>query len=124
MLGHPYLFIGTVLHGKAHGRTVGMPTANLAYLPYKQLPAHGVYGTRAVVGGTAYQGLTNIGRRPSDDDYDYVSIETFLLDFDRDIFGSEFSLEICSYVRGVMKFNNLAEVKRQVDRDILSLRRG
>lgn len=122
LLGHPYLFVGTVMHGKARGRLVGMPTANLGYKPYKQLPVHGVYGTLSDIDGHIVKGLTNIGKRPSDDNFDYVSIETFLLDFSQDLYDKTITLEIHVHIRGVIKFNSLEEVKQQVDRDIVSIR--
>jgi len=122
LLGHPHLFIGTVMHGKARGRTVGMPTANLSYKPYKQLPVYGVYGTLSDIEGGIVKGLTNIGKRPSDDNYDYISIETFLLDFNQDLYDKTITLEIHVHIRGVIKFNNLEEVKQQVDKDIVSIR--
>lgn len=122
LLGHPHLFIGTVMHGKARGRLVGLPTANLSYKPYKQLPEHGVYGTISDIDGKIVKGLTNIGRRPSDDNFDYVSIETFLLDFSQDLYDRTITVEIYCHIRGVIKFNSLEEVKQQVDRDIISIR--
>lgn len=122
LLGHPYLFVGTVMHGKARGRLVGMPTANLGYKPYKQLPVYGVYGTLSEIDGHIVKGLTNIGKRPSDDNFDYVSIETFLLDFSQDLYDKTITLEIHVHIRGVIKFNSLEEVKQQVDRDIVSIR--
>jgi len=122
LLGHPYLFIGTVMHGKARGRLVGMPTANIGYKPYKQLPVHGVYGTLSDIDGHIVKGLTNIGKRPSDDNFDYVSIEAFLLDFCGDLYDKSITLEIHVHIRGVIKFNSLEEVKQQVDRDIVSIR--
>jgi len=122
MLGHPHLLIGMVMHGKARGRTVGMPTANLSYKPYKQLPVHGVYGTLSDIDGTIVKGLTNIGRRPSDDNFDYISVETFLLDFSQDLYDRAITLEIHVHIRGVIKFNSLEEVKQQVDKDIVTIR--
>ena len=122
LLGHPYLFVGTVMHGKARGRLVGMPTANISYKPYKQLPVHGVYGTLSDIDGHIVKGLTNIGKRPSDDNFDYVSIEAFLLDFAQDLYDKTITLEIHVHIRGVIKFNSLEEVKQQVDRDIVSIR--
>jgi len=122
MLGHPYLMIGEVLHGKALGRTVGMPTANLSYKPYKQLPAFGVFGTISDIDGRMVKGLTNVGKRPSVDNYDYVTIEEFLLDFSGDLYGKVITLEIHAHIRGIIKFNNIEEVKQQVNKDIESIR--
>lgn len=122
LLGHPYLIMGKVMHGKALGRTVGMPTVNLGFSQYKQLPAYGVFGTLSEIDGKNVKGLTNIGQRPSVDNYNYVTIETFLLDYSGDLYDKTFTLEIHIYIRGVIKFNNLAEVKSQVNKDIESIR--
>lgn len=122
LLGHPYLLMGMVMHGKALGRTVGMPTANLSFSNYKQLPAYGVFGTLSEIDGKNVKGLTNIGKRPSVDNYNYVTIETFLLDFSGDLYDKTIALEIYIYIRGVKKFNNLDEVKAQVNKDVESIR--
>lgn len=122
MLGHPYLIMGEVMHGKALGRTVGMPTANIGYKLHKQLPAHGVYGTMSTIDGQNVKGLTNIGKRPSVDDFNYATIEAFLLDFSGDLYGKIITLEVYVFIRGVIKFNGLDEVKAQVNKDIESIR--
>ena len=122
MLGHPYLVMGEVMHGKALGRTVGMPTANIGYKMYKQLPAYGVYGTISDIEGKDVKGLTNIGKRPSVDSFDYATIEAFLLDFSGDLYGKIITLEVHVFIRGVVKFNGLDEVKAQVNKDTESIR--
>lgn len=122
LLGHPYLLMGQVMHGKALGRTVGMPTANLDFNQNKQLPAYGVFGTLSEIEGKSIKGLTNIGKRPSVDNYDYVTVETFLLDYSGDLYDKTIALEICAYIRGIVKFNSLDEVKSQVNKDIESIR--
>lgn len=122
LLGHPYLIMGEVIHGKGLGRTVGMPTANLSFCQYKQLPVYGVFGTISQIDGKNVKGLTNIGKRPSVDNYNYATVETFLLDFSSDLYGIMMPLEIHKYIRGIIKFNNLGEVKAQVNKDIESIR--
>lgn len=122
LLGHPYLIMGRVMHGKALGRTVGMPTANLGVSQYKQLPSYGVFGTLSEIDGKILKGLTNIGLRPSVDNYNYVTIETFLLDFSGDLYDKTIALEIHAFIREIKKFNNLDEVKAQVSKDIESIR--
>ncbi len=117
-LGHPYLMIGEVMHGKALGRTVGMPTANLGVGENKLMPRHAVYASRSVVEGESYKGLTNIGLRPSVDSFQYATIETFLLDFSNDIYGKKIKLEIQMLIREIQKFDSLDEVKQQVGRDL------
>ncbi|SDL33022.1 bifunctional riboflavin kinase/FAD synthetase [Natronincola ferrireducens] len=122
LLGHIFKMLGEVVHGKAIGRTVGMPTANLGVPSNKLIPKHGVYATLSEIDGEVLQGLTNIGLRPSVDDHSYVTIETFLLDFSRSIYGKKITLDVHSYIRGVQKFKNIDEVKNQVDKDIESIR--
>ena len=119
MLGAPYLISGTVVHGKGAGHKFGMPTANLSIAPNKLFPPHGVYGSISRFQGENHFGMTNIGLRPSDDDIPIPTIETFLLNFDRDIYGQKVFLELLVYIRGIRKFEGgLAEVRQQIDKDI------
>lgn len=122
LLGHPFLIMGQVMHGKELGRTVGMPTANLGFSQYKRLPAYGVFGTLSEIDGKNVKGLTNIGQRPSVDNYNYVTIETFLLDYSGDLYDKTIALEIHIFIRGIKKFSNLDQVKAQVNKDIESIR--
>lgn len=114
LCGHPYVIIGTVEHGKERGRTVGMPTANLSFTTLKQLPEYGAYATISQLSNERFMGLTNFGRRPSVDDEDRVTIETLILDFNRNIYGYRVLLEVHFFIRGVIKFNGLKEVQEQV----------
>jgi riboflavin kinase/FMN adenylyltransferase len=122
LLGHPFTLWGKIIHGKALGRTVGMPTANMGLPEKKLIPKHGVYATLTEIDGEWFQGLTNIGLRPSVDNQTHVTVETFLLDFSKDIYGKEVRLELHHYIRGVKKFNNLEEVKQQVKLDIMAVK--
>lgn len=122
LCGHAYTMIGEVMHGKALGRTVGMPTANLGAPDCKLKPPSGAYATSVTVDGETFKSMTNIGKRPSVDDFDYVTIEAFILDFSRDIYGKEIVLEVRKFVRGVIKFANLEEVQKQVQKDIQTVR--
>ncbi len=118
LCGHPYTMIGKVEHGKALGRTVGMPTANLGVAENKLRPPSGVYATSCHIENEIYKGLTNIGKRPSVDDENHITIETFLLDFDKDIYDKQIVIEVQLYIRGVEKFSNLEQVQRQVEKDL------
>lgn len=122
LCGHPYIMIGEVEHGKALGRTVGMPTANLGVADSKLKPPSGVYATSVQIDDEVFKSMTNIGKRPSVDDFDYVTIEAFILDFARDIYGKKIILGVRQFVRGVQKFNNLEEVQQQVQKDIQKVR--
>lgn len=122
LCGHPYIMLGEVVHGKALGRTVGMPTANLGVADSKLKPPSGVYATSVKIDDEVFKAMTNIGKRPSVDDFDYVTIEAFILDFSRDIYGKPIELEVFKFVRGVQKFDCLADVQKQVEKDIETVR--
>lgn len=119
LLGHIYIMQGTVVHGKAAGRKHGMPTANLGIAENKLFPPYGVYATLSNMDGTFFRGMTSIGLRPSDDDIPIATVETWLMNFSRDIYGKCITLEIYKYIRGVKKFSGgLDEVRKQIDKDV------
>lgn len=122
MKGLPILLKGEVVQGKGLGRTVGMPTANLKIYE-GTLPESGVYLTRIEVDEKVYNSLTNIGKRPSVDSGDEVTVETLILDFNRDIYGKYVALEILEFLRPVLKFASLLEVREQVEEDILEAKK-
>lgn len=117
MLGRPYLVTGSVIKGKANGRKVSMPTANLVVPPMKLIPPDGVYATRTEVGGKYYYSLTNIGTNPTVGAHNDRSIESFLLDFDGDLYDKEINVYFYKYIRGEHKFADLSELRAQVARD-------
>lgn len=118
LCGHPYRIEGKVVHGKALGRTVGMPTANIEVPEGVSIPPQGVYAVIGHVANETRLGLANIGTRPSVDDNKEITIEVFLSDFDKDIYGEPFALEMLKYLRGIQKFQDLSEVKEQVQKDL------
>ena len=99
-----------------------MPTANLGLAPNKKKPPEGVYATLTRIEGEVFKGLTHVGRRPSVDNDTNISTETLLLDFSRDIYGKKIELYVCAFIRGIMKLNGLAEVQKQVQKDIVAAR--
>ena len=114
----PVILTGEVVHGKALGRTVGMPTANIDVTDKKLLPECGVYATRIKVGEEAYLAVTNIGLRPTVDNEQQVTVEAHVLDFDQDIYGQVVELEVYKFLRPIQKFGSLEEVRNQVKKDI------
>ena len=114
----PIILTGKIVHGKGLGRTVGMPTANLRFSDVDLLPVEGVYATRIRVNGEWFHSVTNIGRRPTIDEERDITIETYILDFDGDIYGEIVELEVCEFLRPVQRFENLQEVHEQVKKDI------
>ena len=114
----PVFLTGKVVHGKALGRTVGMPTANIEVTDVSLLPECGVYATCIRVDGEKYLAVTNIGLRPTVDNEPQVTVEAHILDFDQDIYGQSVELEVHKFLRPIQKFNSLEEVLEQVRKDI------
>ena len=113
----PIILSGKVVHGKALGRTVGMPTANLC-IEKGTIPADGVYATRIRIGDGVYTSVTNIGRRPTVDDESYITEETHIIDFDEEIYGEQAVLKVHKLLRPVQKFESLQAVQKQVQIDV------
>lgn len=118
LLGRYYSFEGTVERGNRLGRRIGMPTMNLYPRPEKLLPPWGVYYSRLLYEGGMYPGITNIGRKPTVNDTETVSVETYLYDFDKDMYGKDIITELLQFKRPEQKFNDVAELKAQMERDI------
>lgn len=113
-----YKVKGTVVHGKALGRTVGMPTINLETKEDVSGIPSGVYASKARLREKEYLGVTSVGKRPTVDEEDYRTIETYLLDFSEDVYGEEVELTLEAYIREIQKFDNIKQVKEQVKKDI------
>ena len=119
LLGHTYVMIGKIVHGKAQGRQHAMPTANLGVAANKIFPPCGVYATLSGFDDTFYRGLTSVGLRPSADSILIPTIETWLLNFSRNIYDKEVVLELHEYIRGIMTFpRGLDAVRKQIDIDL------
>lgn len=114
----PVNLAGKVVHGKALGRTVGMPTANVKVCDESMLPESGVYATRIWIGDKVYQAVTNIGLRPTVDNESQITVEAHILDFEGNIYGESVVLEVHKFLRPIQKFNSLEEVHAQVEKDI------
>ncbi len=117
-LGHRHCLTQTVQHGYRVGRTIGIPTVNLI-VPHNILtPALGVYITRVYLSdGRDFAGVTNVGTRPTVSDSDAVSVETFLLDFDGDLYDQTIRVEFCRRLRGEKKFGSLEELRQEIQRN-------
>ena len=110
---------GTVEHGKALGRTVGMPTANLRVDEGCALPEAGVYATVSEIDGKKLLSVTNIGVRPSVDDSPVWTVESYIVGFSGDLYGERLTLTVLEKIRPQMKFTSLDEVKKQVEADVV-----
>ena len=117
LLGYRYFISGEVLHGRRIGRTLGMPTTNLVPSTKKLLPPNGVYLSRTRIGEQAYYGVTNIGYKPTIGET-FRGVETYLFDFDGDLYGENIDVELWKFKRPEMKFDSVEHLKNQMQADI------
>ncbi|MCR5208854.1 MAG: riboflavin biosynthesis protein RibF [Lachnospiraceae bacterium] len=124
LLGRPYSFKGIVRHGRQLGRTIGMPTANIIPEDGKILPPYGVYHSRCILDGKEIlKGISNIGRKPTVKNDTAVNIETFLFDWDKDIYGCSLEVEFMHFARPEKKFGSVEELKAAMQADIETCRK-
>ena len=116
LLGKTYFAAGRVLHGNALGHKLDMPTANIIPRDEKVLLPLGVYATTTVVKGKRYNSVTNIGRKPTIGS-NVTGIETYLIDFNKDIYGMDIIVEFHEFIRPEKKFPNIAYLKEQMEKD-------
>lgn len=119
MLGKPYSIFGEVIHGRKLGRTIGMPTTNLLPEPNKLLPPNGVYVSKTYLEGKSYQGVTNIGFKPTVGAEKRKGVETYLFDFKKDLYGKKIEVELFTHLRPEMKFDSIDKLKSQMNQDII-----
>jgi riboflavin kinase/FMN adenylyltransferase len=122
LLGHHYFIDGTVVPGAGRGRSIGVPTANLATLN-ELVPPSGVYATLALVDGVVSPSVTNIGIRPTFGDVDRPVIETHILDLDRELYGAPLRLSFVQRLRDERAFADVDALRAQIDADRRSAQR-
>lgn len=115
-LGHPHILTGTVVPGKQLGRTLGIPTANLAFPDGLAVPRFGVYACLAHVEDGVYPAVTNIGTRPTVQGHG-ITVEPWLLDFTGNLYGKELTLEFHKFLRPERKFDSLADLQAEIRRN-------
>lgn len=113
LLGHRHILTGPVIHGQQLGRTLGIPTANLALPACLAVPRFGVYACLAQVGGQVYPAVTNIGVRPTVSG-EGITVEPWLLDYRGDLYGQTLTLEFHAFLRPEKKFPDLQALKAAV----------
>ncbi|MBU8906967.1 bifunctional riboflavin kinase/FAD synthetase [Desertibacillus haloalkaliphilus] len=117
-LGRYYQISGTVIHGDKRGRTIGFPTANIEFTDRYLSPSTGVYAVSMQVDGKSYEGVCNVGYKPTFyEDSQQATIEVHLFDFERSIYGAEVTLQWLTYIRGERKFNSVDELTKQISKD-------
>src|SRR6185436_7048679 len=116
MLGRPYGVEGVVIRGNRRGHTIGFPTANLK--PHNRvIPRFGVYATATLIDGAWRKSITNIGVRPTFENDAEPSIESYIFDFDGDLYGVVLRVRFLDRIRDERKFNGIDELKAQIEKD-------
>lgn len=116
-LGSNYTISGTVVKGKALGRTIGYPTANLKVSEtYKLIPKNGVYVVTAKIDNTNYYGITNIGTNPTVGG-NKITIETHFLDCDIDLYDRQLTLHFLSHIREGATFDSVDSLQKAIQQD-------
>lgn len=116
LLGEPYSIIGTVVHGKKLGRTIGFPTINVIADTERIYPPNGVYATTITIQGEVYEGITNVGYNPTVAGK-IKMIETYIFDFDEVIYGVEVKIAFHHFIRTEQKFSGIDALKAQLVED-------
>lgn len=120
-LGHPHVLSGQVVSGRHIGRTIGVPTANVALPDDLVVPRHGVYACLCGVGGRKYPAVTNIGSRPTVGGHQ-VRAESWILDFAGDLYGSDITLEFYKFLRPEQKFDSLDALQAEIRKNAAQTR--
>lgn len=118
LLGRPYSICGKVMHGRQLGRQLSMPTLNLLPEKQKLLPPFGVYMSRVKVGTQEFDGITNIGKKPTISDQERLSVETYLYDFDDDLYGENIEVSLLHFERPERKFDSIEDLKEHLKKDL------
>lgn len=121
MLGRPYGVEGVVVRGDRRGHTIGFPTANLQ-AHNRVIPRYGVYATAALIDGVWRRSVTNIGVRPTFGGENEPSVESFVLDFDGDLYGTALRVRFLHRIRNERKFNGIEELTGQINKDVAHAR--
>lgn len=118
-LGYRYQLTGKVVKGDGNGRKFGYPTANIEVnYPFKLIPAYGVYAVHVLIDNTIYNGALSIGVRPTIHENAAPTVEVFIMDFEKDIYGQNITLEFVDYLREEKKFGSVDEMLTQIAKDV------
>lgn len=117
LLGHPFVFEGTVVHGQHIGRTIGFPTVNIMPLEKQVIPARGIYTVKVYLPGREFIGVCNIGTRPTVDGKS-TEVEVHILDFADDIYGAKLDIAFHHRLRNEIKFASIDDLVKQIRCDI------
>lgn len=118
LLGYPYAVTGIVQHGRQLGRTLGFPTMNIEPEQEKILPRFGVYACHIKMDGRWYNGVGNVGVKPTVTEEHKRLVEVFVYDYEGDAYGKEITVQFCGFERPETKFSSIDELREQVMQDL------
>lgn len=121
LLGEPYMILGKISSNRHMGKSLGFPTANIPVYANKLTLKDGIYATTLTVAGKTYNAMTNVGAKPTFNDYT-PTIESYIFDFDGDIYGKEATIRAYARTRDIVKFDSTDELKEQLRRDEAQIR--
>ena len=121
MLGRTFRISGKVESGDKLGRTIGIPTANLAVSKDLIIPGDGIYAVKVHVNNQIYKGALSIGNRPVIKADDSRKIEVYIIDFNKNIYGELIEISIISKIRNQENYGSLEELRFQIDKDIVQI---
>lgn len=117
-LGHPHTLTDTVGYGYRIGRSIGAPTINTSIPDGVIVPRHGVYATRVWLPEGPKAAVTNVGVRPTFDNDERLTVESNILDFNGNLYGSQVRLEFLSFLRDEKRFSSPEALGEQIQKDI------
>ena len=115
-LGHPHILSGTVIHGRALGRKIGVPTANIVIPEGLAVPKFGVYACSCLIDGVRYPAVTNLGTRPTVEGK-HIRVESWILDYSGDLYDREITVEFHFFLRPEQKFPSLEALQAEIRRN-------
>lgn len=118
LLEYPYYLRAEVVHGKALGRRLGIPTVNQKFGNGRVCMARGIYYTKTTIDDKTYLSVSNVGTRPTVEDGGAVNLETHILDFDGDVYGRTAKVEFFGRGRGECRFDSVEELGAEMLRDV------
>lgn len=121
LLGRPYSFKEIVVHGSQLGRTIGFPTANI-YPENMTIPQNGVYVSMTRINDKYYMSMTNIGKNPTFNMQHKTRIETYILDYDDDLYNTKIEVYFLDWIRNEKKFDSVADLKKELKRNVMTVR--
>lgn len=117
LMGRYFHVRGTVITSDKRGRVLGFPTANLDIKPQQALPGNGIYATITRIDGKQFPSATSIGTRPTFGG-GKETVETYLLDYDGDLYGKEMTVKFVQRLRDEQCFSSSEELKMQIEKDV------